>query len=282
MSGFYDNSTTVDSGGVRLRVAKFGPADGPAVLLLHGWPDSGELWSGQIGPLTEAGFRVIAPDQRGFGASDRPSEVANYRMFSVVDDAVAVLDALGCDTAHVVGHDWGAAVAWGVAGFSPARVRSLTVLSVGHPSSFASAGLEQKMLSWYMLAFQFPGITEEWLMRDDWAVLREFLSSHPHLEQVVENLSQPGALTASLNWYRANAAPESLLGEPGQWPSIEVDVMGIWSSGDLALTEGQMTGSAEHVAGAWRYERIEDASHWLQLDAGDAVNGLALDWLGQH
>lgn len=282
MSEFYDNATHVDSGGVALRVTELGPARGVPVLLLHGWPDSAELWSAQVQALAAAGYRAIAYDQRGFAGSGRPDSVDAYRMRSAVDDAKAVLDAFGCNTAHVVGHDWGAAVAWAMAMFSGDRVASLTAMSVGHPTSFAQAGLEQRMLSWYMFAFQFPGVTEDWLMRDDWAVVRAFLSRHPHPEQVIAGLSGPGALTASLNWYRANAAPEALLGEPRDLPRVQADVMGMWSSGDMALTEGQMTGSEAQVEGTWRYERVEGASHWLQLDEPDLVNELLLDWLDHH
>jgi pimeloyl-ACP methyl ester carboxylesterase len=279
---YYENATTVDSAGVNLRVARFGPADGAPVLLLHGWPDSAELWTGSVGPLVSAGYGVITPDQRGFAGSDKPAGVDDYGLLTLVGDATAVLDAMDVESAHIVGHDWGAAVAWALGTFVPDRVRSLTAVSVGHPSSFARAGVEQKMLSWYMLAFQFPDVTEQWLMRDDWAMFRTFLASHPNLDSIIGHLAEPGALTASLNWYRANVPPESLLGEPMDLPPCAPDVMGVWSSGDLALTEIQMTGSEAYVAGDWRYERIEGASHWLQLDATDQFNELLLDWLGRH
>jgi pimeloyl-ACP methyl ester carboxylesterase len=282
VTDFYDSASMIDSGGVALRVAQFGPADGEPVLLLHGWPDSAQLWEGQIGPLTTAGYRVIAPDQRGFAGSTKPGNVKDYSIFNLGGDSIAVLDALDCETAHVVGHDWGAAVAWALAMFSPERFRSLTAMSVGHPGAFRSAGLEQRRMSWYMLAFQFEGVAEDWLTRDDWAALREFLESHPGLDSVLANLEEPGALTASLNWYRANVSPASLLGPATELPPVSTDTMGIWSTGDLALTESQMTTSADYVTGDWRYERIDGASHWLQLDAPDRVNELLLDWLGRH
>lgn len=250
--------------------------------MIHGWPDTGDLWAGQVTALTDAGYRVIVPDQRGFGSSDKPADVDAYGLFDLVGDANAVLDHFGCTTAHVVGHDWGAAVAWSVALFNPERIESLTAMSVGHPTAFSAAGIEQRRLSWYMLAFQFPGITEDWLSRHDWAELRTLLETHPGTEGVIDRLSAPGALTASLNCYRANVPPEGLLGPPTELPAVPADVMGVWSTGDCYLTERQMTASEALVDGEWRYERLEDAGHWMQLDQPGKVNALLLDWLGQH
>ena len=163
----------VDSGGVGLHVDVSGPEDGPAVVLLHGFPDTGRLWAKQVPALAGAGYRVIVPDLRGYGKSDKPADVDAYNLLFLAADVGAVLDAAGVQRAHVVGHDWGAAVAWGVASFAPDRVDHLAVLSVGHPSSFAGAGLEQREKSWYMLLFQFEGIAEQWLSADGWANLRE-------------------------------------------------------------------------------------------------------------
>ena len=153
----------IDVNGVGLEVDVQG--DGPPVLLLHGWPDSHRLWRHQVAALGAAGYRTIAPDLRGFGASDRPAEVDAYGLLSSVGDVTGILDHLGVERTHVVGHDWGAALAWGIAAFLPDRVDHLAVLSVGHPAGFGAAGWEQRQLSWYMLLFQFEGIAEQWLSR---------------------------------------------------------------------------------------------------------------------
>jgi pimeloyl-ACP methyl ester carboxylesterase len=146
--------------------------DGPSVLLLHGFPDSKELWRHQTPALAAAGYRVIAPDLRGFGASDRPEGAEHYRMEALAGDVLGILAALDVDSAAVVGHDWGSALGWGLAGLAPERVERFVALSVGHPSTYM-VDLRQRELSWYMLFFQFVGVAEEALRRDGWALLRE-------------------------------------------------------------------------------------------------------------
>jgi pimeloyl-ACP methyl ester carboxylesterase len=247
-------------------------------VLLHGWPDTGELWAHQNRTLVAAGYRAIVPDMRGFGASSKPADVSAYAVPALVGDVVGILDALGVDRAHVVAHDWGAAIAWTTAAFAPDRVASVTALSVGHPSSFAAAGWRQRQLSWYMLLFQFPGVAERWLSDNDFRNLREW-SSHPQIEAVVRRLSEPGALTASLGVYRANLPPESLVTPRPELPPVTAPAMGVWSSNDFALTEENMKNSGKFVAGPWRYERVEGAGHWLQLDAPGEIDALLLDFL---
>ncbi|MGC9962357.1 MAG: alpha/beta hydrolase [Acidimicrobiales bacterium] len=268
----------VDSGGVRIHVEVSGPDDGQPVLLLHGFPDSGRLWDRQTAALAAAGYRVIVPDQRGYGRSDKPADVDSYSLIFMAADVAAVLDAVGVEQAHVVGHDWGAAVAWVVASVAPERVDHLAVLSVGHPASFRAAGLEQREKSWYMLLFQFEGIAEQWLSADDWANFRSW-SSHPDIEGVIKDLEADGSLTPGLNWYRANLHPRSLIEPAIQLPQVQAPTLGVWSSGDIALTEQQMTGSEAQVSGPWRYERLDGPGHWMQVEVPDDVNRLLLDFL---
>ena len=179
----------IDVNGIGLDVEDTG--SGPPVLLLHGWPDSHRLWRHQVEALTAAGFRTIAPDLRGFGDSDRPAEVEAYGLLNIAGDVLGVLDHLGIERAHVVGHDWGAALAWALAAFTPDRVDHLAVLSVGHPSSFRDAGLEQREKSWYMLLFQFEGVAEQWLSNDDFANLRAW-SRHPEIDDAIADLVPSG------------------------------------------------------------------------------------------
>ena len=251
---------------------------GPPVLLLHGWPDSHRLWRHQVAALTAAGYRCVVPDLRGFGDSDRPAEVEAYALPFLAGDVLGVLDQLGIERAHVIGHDWGAALAWALAALAPDRVDHLAALSVGHFSAFRDAGWAQREKSWYMLLFQFEGIAERWLSDDDHANLREW-SSHPDVDATIVDLQRPGALTASLNWYRANLPPSALVEPAIELPPVAAPTMGVWSDGDFALTEAQMTGSSKFVSGPWRYERVEGAGHWMQLEQPEAVNALLLDFL---
>jgi pimeloyl-ACP methyl ester carboxylesterase len=268
----------IELGTVTLHVRDSGT--GEPVVLLHGWPDTGELWTHQTAALTAAGYRAIAPDLRGFGASSKPADVAAYATPAHVGDVVGLLDALDIRRAHLVGHDWGAAIAWVSAAVAPERVASVTALSVGHPSSLRSAGWRQRQMSWYMLLFQFRGVAEEWLSANDFRNFREW-SGHPQADSVAARLAEPGALTASLGIYRANLPPESLIAPPPQLPPVTVPAMGVWSTGDFALTEENMTNSAKFVTAPWRYERMEGAGHWMQLEAPDALNALLLDFLAK-
>ena len=266
----------VDSGGVGIHYEVSG--EGRPVVLLHGFPDSGRLWRNQVPALVDAGFKVIVPDQRGYGKSDKPAEVDAYNILFLAGDVGAVLADAGVDRAHVIGHDWGAAVAWAIAAMAPDSVDHLVALSVGHPSTFRSDGFEQYEKSWYMLLFQFRDIAEQWLSNDGWANFRQW-GRHPDADGVIAELEKSGSLTPGLNWYRANIPPESYIGPALELPPVQAPTMGVWSTGDFALTEGQMTRSAENVKGPWRYERIEGPGHWMQLEAPDQVNRLLLDFL---
>ena len=264
----------VDGVGIEYEVS----GEGPAVVLLHGFPDSGRLWRHQVPALVAAGFQTVVPDLRGYGASDKPDSVEAYAIPYLAGDVVGVLDALGIERAHVVGHDWGAALAWAFGSLLPDRVDHLVAMSVGHPASFVQAGFEQREKSWYMLLFQFEGIAERWLSDNDWANMRAW-ARHPDTKGVIADLEADKSLTPGLNWYRANVPPTALVEPPIELPPVQAPTMGIWSSGDFALTEVQMTGSAAQVSGLWRYERIEGPGHWMQLEAPDEVNRLLVDFL---
>ena len=265
-----------DSNGIGIEYEVTG--EGRPVILLHGFPDSGRLWRHQVPALSGAGYKVIVPDMRGSGRSDKPGDVEAYRMHHLVSDVLAVLDDVGVSSAHVVGHDWGAAVAWAAAVGAGERVDHLVALSVGHPAAFRSAGFEQYARSWYMLLFQFPGVGERFLSDNDWAGFHRW-AQHPDADGVIADLESDDALTPGLNYYRANVPPESFLQLPLDLPLVQVATMGVWSAGDFALTETQMTSSAQYVAGSWRYERIEGVGHWMQLEAPEEVNRLLLDFL---
>jgi pimeloyl-ACP methyl ester carboxylesterase len=252
---------------------------GLPVLLLHGFPDSSYLWRNQIPALKSEGMHVIAPDLRGFGDSDRPVGKDLYSLPLILNDVIGILDRLGIERTHVVGHDFGAAVAWMLAALYPNRVDRLVTLAVGHPETFFSSGISQREKSWYMLLFQFPDIAENLLTCDDWKLFRDLLRHHSEMEKWIGDLQRPGALTAALNWYRANLAPEFWLKQNQPLPNVQASTLGVWASEDAYLTETQMILSSQHVSNTWNYERIEGASHWMQLDQPKKVNSLILNFL---
>jgi pimeloyl-ACP methyl ester carboxylesterase len=269
-----EEGSMIEVDGVSLHVEDHG--SGTPVVLLHGWPDSAYVWRNQIPFLTAHGFRAIVPDLRGFGRSSRPIEVTDYALSKSVGDVTGLLDALGVESAHVVGHDWGAAVAWVMAMSHPDRLQKLVVVSVGHPSTPWS--LRQHEMGWYELFFQFEGIAEATLPYDDWAWLSRFLRGAGDQERYEQDLARPGAMTASLNWYRANLAPK-MPGPTPELPPVRVPTLGIWSTNDHYLDRERMEKSGAYVEAPWRYEVIEGASHWIPLDAPDRLNELLLDWL---
>jgi pimeloyl-ACP methyl ester carboxylesterase len=266
----------IEANGISLYVEEHG--DGDPVLLLHGWPDSARLWRHQVPALAASGYRVITPDLRGFARSEQPAEVRSYGLRNVVGDVGALLDQLGTGAAHVVGHDWGAAVAWLTAILQPDRVRTLTAISVPHP--LAPSTVRQHEMAWYQLFFQFYGVAEATIQHDDWAWLRMFTRGAGDVDQAIADLSRPGALTASLNWYRANLAPR-MPGPVPELPPVTAPTLAIWSDGDHYLDGERVKKSAAFVQGRWRYEEITGASHWVPLDAPERLNQLLLDWLRQ-
>jgi pimeloyl-ACP methyl ester carboxylesterase len=268
----------IEANGLQFYVRDEG--SGTPVILLHGFPDTGDVWRKQVPALVEQGFRAIVPDMRGRGRSSKPDAVSDYRLSSIVRDVTGILDALRIERAHVVGHDWGAGVAWLVAALAPERVDRLVAISVGAPGAAARPTLEAFQKGWYRLLFLFEGVAEEVIQRDDWYLFRLFLAGAQDTDAYVKTLSEPGALTPALNWYRANLPVQALFGRSGgpQIPMVKADTLGIWSTGDLYLTEDAMTRSEQRVQGRWRYEQL-GGSHWVPIDQPDRLNRLLLEFL---
>jgi len=262
--------------GVRLHVQSAG--QGPAVVLLHGFPDNHVVWRKQVAPLVAAGFRVLAPDLRGCGDSDMPQEVSAYQLRHLCADVLAILDQLDIAKARIVGHDWGAALGWLLCMQAPQRIEQFVALSVGHPGAIARAGLLQALRSSYMMWFLLPGLAERSLMAGDFYLFKRFTTDRTQVRYWKKSLREAGRLTAALNVYRANVPRALALAARGE--PVQLPVMGVWSSGDIALGEAQMRDSAAYVAQRFRYERIEGADHWLQVTAAERVNALLLDFFG--
>jgi epoxide hydrolase 4 len=277
----------VDVGEVSLAIAEDG--SGEPVVLLHGFPELSHSWRHQLPALAEAGFHAVAPDLRGYGRSDRPSRTEDYALPKLVGDLVGLIGALGHESAHVVGHDWGGSVAWAAASRVPERVRSLTILNSPHPVASAEARqiTEQQQKSWYMLLFQFRGVAEEWIAKDDFANLRSFVfgTAPPEAfpdedrETFVSALREEGALTAALDYYRANIPPESWLRPPPDLPPVTVPTMIVWGEADAYMSPVLLERSIGKVAGPLRVERLPGVSHWVQQEVPDVVSRLLVDFL---
>lgn len=263
----------VESGGVGLHVRDRG--EGPAVLMLHGWPDTGRLWDGVAERLLGAGRRCVAPDLRGCGLSDKPTDVARYAMAELVGDVVAVIERTGAGPVTLVGHDWGAALAWVVATYRPDLVERLVAVSVGHPTAFRSGGFDQQRRSWYTLLFQFEGLGEAVLRQDDYAALRRWFA-HPRAEEAIAELERDGQITTHLLWYQANLPPDAFVRPAPVLEPVAVPVVGVWSSADPALTEAQMRDSGRFCAAGFAYHRLEGVGHWVPYEAPEALAGLVL------
>jgi pimeloyl-ACP methyl ester carboxylesterase len=261
--------------GLVLDAVDAGPPDGEVVLLLHGFPQTSRSWREVWPALVQAGFRVVAPDQRGYSPDARPVGVEHYRMTELVADALSVLDAVGAARGHVVGHDWGAAVAWQVAGRHPDRVRTLTAVSVPHPLAFVEAlrtDEDQRRRSRYMKDWQDPGAEERLLAGG----LAQVFGDAPGVDAspYVERLREPGALTAALSWYRA----QSLADLDGLGP-ITVPTLHVWSDRDAALGPAGASATEQHVQGPYRLEVLSGISHWVPEQAPEALSRLLLEHL---
>lgn len=284
-------------GGIELHVVQAGPEEAPLVVLLHGFPETWEAWRAQIEPLAEAGYRVWAPDQRGYNLSDKPSGVEAYRLSQLAGDVVELIDATGQARAAIVGHDWGAAVAWYVAERHPERVARLGILNVPHPRVMVQTlrrSPRQLLRSWYILFFQLRGLAERLLSVGNWAPLVGALkrTSRPGTfsEEILASYrrawSQPGAMTAMLNWYRAafrgafRPRSSSGVSSPGGRKSkpIKPPTLILWGVKDAALGR-EMVEPSLALCEAGESVYFEQASHWVQHEEAAAVNKLLLDFL---
>lgn len=277
-------------GDVRLAVTERG--EGEPVILLHGFPELAYSWRHQLPALAAAGFHAVAPDLRGYGESDRPTDVESYALPALAGDVAGLIEALGHTSAHIVGHDWGGSLAWALASRRPELVRSLSILNSPHPVASAEARQipEQQQKSWYMLLFQFPGVAEAWLSADEFANLRSFVFDTAAAgtfdaedrERYVSALAREGALTAALNYYRANIPPASWLRPPPDLPQIEVPTLIIWGEADAYMSDLLLERSMTKVSGPLRVERLPGVSHWVQQEAPGEVNRLLTDFIRGH
>ncbi len=270
---------TIEVNGLSFTVTDVG--EGEPVVLLHGFPDSRHVWRYQIPALLDAGYRVIAPDLRGFGESSRPEGVENYTIDKLAVDVVGIMDVLGIQKASVIGHDFGAGLAWFTVAHYPDRFNKLVAMSVGVTGNPGWQIIEQREKSWYFDFFNKEGIAEEALSADNFKLFRELIRNQGDPDRFFADMARPGALTAALNWYRANTRGFGKRITEPLFPLINVPVMGVWSTDDHHLLGPQMRESKWNVTGPWRYEKVEGAGHWMMLEKPAAINELLLDFLGR-
>lgn len=265
-----------------LDVDEAGPADGPLVVLLHGFPQTPASWDQVLPGLAAAGLRVAAPAQRGYSPRARPASSRDYGIEALAADVLAVADHLGAARFSVVGHDWGGAVAWWLGATAPERVQTVTSLATPHPAAMARVALRstQALRSLYIPFFRLPVLPERVLLAGGGSVLDRVLRSsgldEARATAYVDAMRAPGALTAALDWYRA-ASPGTL----GRLGPVDRPTLYVWGNRDTALGRAAATATAAHVAGPYRFEEL-DAPHWLPEVEPDLVTALVREHLEAH
>lgn len=280
MTGSATRLTSYGRAGLTFDVRDEGPIDGPVVVLLHGFPQDSSSWDRVVPLLHARGFRTVAPDQRGYSPGARPKARHAYRGTELVADTVALIDALDVPTVNLVGHDWGAAVAWQVAAARPDLLDTLTTLSVAHPLAFVKSMVTstQALKSWYMVAFQIPFLPEKILLASP-AWTEKFLArttrqTRENARRDLAAMRAPGRARGALNWYRAmwmtTTTPSA--------SRISVPTLHVWSDGDTAIGPKSAALTPAFVDGPYRFEVLRGVSHWIPDEAPVELDRL----LGEH
>lgn len=268
--------TQVEANGMvfRGRAGNVNCASAEPVMLLHGFPETSAMWEELIAALVEEGYRCFAPDQRGYSRGARPSELSEYAYDKLVSDVVALADVLGFKRFHLVGHDWGSMLGWAALRICPDRVISWTAMSVPHVDAFRSAitsDADQQQRSWYLSLFMVPEEPEKMFTGNDYATLRELWAAMPdyQLREYLNILSEPGALTAAINWYRANPTLLKVDKATEFGPVVHPTLL-IWGNTDIAVGRVAVEGTRPLMHG--RYKLVElDAGHWLVQEQPERV-----------
>jgi pimeloyl-ACP methyl ester carboxylesterase len=272
----------IEINGIQYHVSDQGSGD-RVVLLLHGMPDTSSVWKHQVLELLRGGFRVVAPDLLGYGKTDKPQSVERYAGDLIIDDVMTIIEKLNLKQMDIVGHDWGAFLSWELVFHRPDLFRRHVAISVGHLGNlFGDLSVQALKENWFMYLNSQDAALELYLLNDCEFVRKYLIPTHPELDEVCERIKDPKAMRAMLNWDRGNqmaAYYMALMSGNLEYPKCKVPTMGIWSSGDKYLLEEQMVKSEALMDAEWRYERLEQGSHWVMLDQPDEVNRLIMDWL---
>ncbi len=269
------NFKFVSTNGIKLHTALSGPEAGEPVILLHGYPDAWFGWMAQIIALSKAGFRVVAPDQRGYNLSDKPEGVNSYDMDTLVQDIMGLADALGFERFHLAGHDFGALVSWRLVSMHPERVKSLAILNVPHPEVFKQylrRHISQIVRSWYVFFFQLPALPEYLMRANSSRILMSAMAkglSEDRRNRYREAWAQPGAITGMINWYRAFFRRTGFKKEKASL--IGVPTLMVWGKKDPYLSYAMVQPSLDRCSNS-RLVTFENASHWVMVDEPDKVS----------
>ena len=268
----------IKANGITFNVATAGPENGKPVILLHGFPEAWFCWKHQMVQLAQAGYRVIAPDQRGYNISDKPERVEDYRVENLVEDVISIASEMSIDKFYLAGHDWGAGVAWMLALNNPERLEKLAILNVPHPTvfrSFLKANISQRIKSLYILYFQLPYLPEFTSSVFNWSMVLNKMPdlSEEERNEYIEAWRQPGAFTSMLNWYRA------AFRFPPEIPAndyISTPTMIVWGKRDRFLDYRMAELSTKHCESV-RLEMLSDSSHWVMRDEPARVSELLIE-----
>jgi len=286
----------VANGEINLHYLAAGPVDGPPVLLLHGFPQYSYMWRNQLEALSQAGYRAIAPDLRGYNLSDRPEGIEKYAMKELLGDVAAIYKAFGWSKAHLLVHDWGAIIGWTFAALYPQMVDKLAVIDCPHVTAFTDAmleGVEQMFKSWYIWFLQTPDVPEQYFGGENiermimWCFLSTANARKTFTPEDLQNyrqmLLQPGQLTACFNYYRANLTPQKMLtAERRQLPNIQSPTLLIYGSDDLALSSRTWKKSAKYCSGPFQLVELPGIGHWAAEEDPEEVNRLVLEHFKQE
>jgi pimeloyl-ACP methyl ester carboxylesterase len=267
----------INANGFTFKARELG--EGAPVLLLHGFPETSRMWEPLMEHLAGQGFHCLAPDQRGYSPGARPEGAANYTYDHIAADALALMDAMGWQRAHLIGHDWGAAAGWATVDSAPERITSWAPMSVPHLKAFGNAirqNPDQQQKSGYITFFLQVGTAEATLSGNDFAPLRGLYQnthSADEVQEYIDVLSQPGALTAALNWYRGTAGIRAERGDDGvQFAPVSVPTLLIWGKDDPAIGRDAVMACKDNMTGP--YELLElDCGHWIVQEALDQITG---------
>jgi pimeloyl-ACP methyl ester carboxylesterase len=269
----------IQTNGVKLHVMETGPADGPMILFLHGFPEFWYAWRKQIDYFADKGYLVVVPDQRGYNLSDKPEGIASYKIDELAKDIIGLIDAYGREKIFLVGHDWGASVSWWVALKYPERLQKLVILNVPHPKVMAKTvftNVEQMKKSWYIFYFQLPGAVDKLAAATNYQWVLDMITisanhgafSAAELEEYRKAFSQPGAFTAMVNWYRAMIQTKQ---EQPQSFDVTVPMILMWGEEDVAMLT-EMADESMAYCKQGKLIKFPKVSHWIQHEAADRIN----------
>ena len=279
-------SRFVETNNVRLHLVEAGPIDGPLLILLHGFPEFWYGWRHQIDAFADAGFRVVVPDQRGYNLSDKPKELAAYSLDQLSRDVIGLIEEAEAEKAYLVGHDWGAAVAWWTANHFPEKLFKLGILNVPHHKvmgQYLRHNRAQRRRSWYMFFFQLPWLPETLLKLGNWSLGVRMLRLTGKADTFSETdfdayrlaWGRPGAMRSMINWYRALMKVKATRPED---PRIKVPTLMLWGALDSALG-AEMAQPSIDLCDRGTLVMLNEATHWVQHDASAQVNALLLEFL---